>query len=120
MNPLAVAGAVNIWFQCCASGGLTGTAILAGRASGLLHLPGRQELHLGGFDEKSRLAGGVLREADGLEVAGGGQLAALPGEGGAALRQCAPDLDGDEVVCHLAGQEEKVVSRVQAGKGEND
>jgi hypothetical protein len=23
-------------------------------------------------------------------------------------------------VCHLAGQEEKVVSRVQAGKGEND
>ena len=35
---------------------------------------------------------------DGFEVAGGGQLAALPGEGGAALRQCAPDLDGDEIV----------------------
>ena len=40
-----------------------------------------------GLDEKSRLVGGVLREGDGFEVARGGQLAALPGEGGAPLRR---------------------------------
>ena len=56
---------------------------------------GEENFHVVGLDEETRLAVGTGR--DGLEIAGRGQLAALVGKRGAAFRQTAPNLDGDEV-----------------------
>ena len=50
-----------------------------------------------GFDEETGLALGIVREGDGLEIAGGYQLTALPRKRRAALRQRAAHLDGDKI-----------------------
>ena len=50
-----------------------------------------------GFDEETGLALGIVRKGDGLEIAGGCQLAALPRKRRTALRQRAAHLDGDKI-----------------------
>ena len=58
---------------------------------------GGEDLHLRGLDQEAGLAGGNVRKSDDFEVAGDGQLAALPGIGSTELGQRAAHLDGNEV-----------------------
>src|SRR5699024_10151240 len=93
----ACAGCYCTGCPCSAwSSGLTALRLVPGL--GLLpRLAGGEEFHLGGLDQKAGLAFRLVLEGDGLKVAHSGQLAALPGKGGAPLRQRAAHLDGDKV-----------------------
>ena len=65
-------------------------------AGKLLTHPSRAvEVSYFGIDEETGLALGIVRKGDGLEIAGGCQLAALPRKRRTALRQRAAHLDGD-------------------------